>query len=46
MESCQNNAREIRLGSREYANNLLEEVENFLIEQVESLEGTGKNLKI
>lgn len=44
MESCQNNAKEIRLGSREYADGLLEEVERFLIEQIETLRENREEL--
>lgn len=45
MESTQNSAKEIRLGSREYADSLLEEVENYLIEQIEILRKNRQELK-
>lgn len=44
MESCQNSAKEIRLGSREYADGLLDEVENYLIEQIEVLRRNRQEL--
>ncbi len=44
LESCQNNAKEIRLGSKEYADNLLEQVENYLIEQIEILRQNRQEL--
>ena len=43
MESCQNNAKEIRLGTREYADNLLEKVENYLIEQLKFSKEIARN---
>ena len=44
MEQCQNSAREIRLGADEYADGLLQQVEEYLIEQLEILRKNRQEL--
>lgn len=45
MEVSENNAREIRLGSKEYADYLLSDIEKFLLKQVEVLRENRQELK-
>jgi len=44
MEQCQNNAKEIRLGANEYADGLLQQVEEYLMEQLEILRKNREEL--
>jgi len=44
IENCQNSAKEIRLGANEYADSLLEQIENYLMEQIEILRKNRQEL--
>ena len=46
VETAQNNAKEIRLSAKEYADAILEEVEKYLIEQVEILRNNRQELNV
>lgn len=44
MENCQNSAKEIRLGANEYADRILEQIEDYLLEQLDILRKNRQEL--
>jgi vacuolar-type H+-ATPase subunit H len=46
VETAQNNAKEIRLGAKEYADSILEEVEKYLINQLEIIRSNRQELNV
>ena len=46
IETAQSNAKEIRLGANEYADSILEEVEKYLMEQLDILRSNRQELNV
>jgi len=46
VETAQNNAKEIRLGAKEYADSILEDLEGYLVNQLEILRSNRQELNV